>query len=188
MNDETGIGYLSPEVSVLRNSVMIALFAALITAGAYLSIPIGPVPLVLQNFFVLLTAAYLGPKKGLACVGLYLFLGILGLPVFAGGTGGLARLAGPTGGYLVGYLPAVLIIGFLSSDRRIFKVVTGMVTGMFIVYACGVSWLKLSTNMAWPAAVSAGFIPFIVGDVIKIGAAVALYLLIPPLSPAGTRK
>lgn len=185
MNNETRIGYLSPEVTALRSSVMIALFAALITAGAYLAIPIGPVPLVLQNFFVMLAATYLGPKKGLACVGLYLFLGVLGLPVFSGGSGGIARLAGPTGGYLVGYLPAVVIIGFLALDKRLFKVITGLVAGSLIVYGCGVSWLKLSTGMTWSAAVSTGFIPFIIGDSIKIGAAAALYLLIPPVSPAG---
>ncbi|RLC01276.1 MAG: biotin transporter BioY, partial [Deltaproteobacteria bacterium] len=86
----------------LRMTVYASLFAALIAAGAYISVPIGPVPIVLQNLFVFLAGLLLGSKWGLACVGVYLLAGACGLPVFAGGTGGIARFAGPTGGYLLG--------------------------------------------------------------------------------------
>ncbi|MCP4718315.1 MAG: biotin transporter BioY, partial [Desulfobacteraceae bacterium] len=91
----------------LKMTVYTALFVALIAMGAFIAIPIGPVPIVLQNMFVLLAGIILGPVWGLACVGIYLLIGLAGLPVFAGGTSGIGKLFGPTGGYLIAYLPAV---------------------------------------------------------------------------------
>lgn len=92
-------------------SIYAALFASLMAAGAAIAIPIGPVPIVLQNLFVLLAGLLLGGKWGAASVGIYLLAGALGMPVFSGGTGGIGRFAGPTGGYLIGFLPAVYIVG-----------------------------------------------------------------------------
>ena len=90
-------------------TVFASLLAALMAAGAYLSIPIGPVPIVLQNMFVLLAGLLLGSRWGLAGVAAYFLTGLCGLPVFAGGLGGIGRIVGPTGGYLIGYLPAVFV-------------------------------------------------------------------------------
>lgn len=84
----------------IRMTVYASLFAALTAAGAYLSIPIGPVPIVLQNLFILLSGLLLGSRWGPASVAVYLLAGACGLPVFAGGMGGIGRLVGPTGGYL----------------------------------------------------------------------------------------
>ena len=95
----------------LRMMVYASLFAALTAVGAFLAIPIGPVPIVLQNMFVYLAGLLLGGRWGLASVGVYLLAGACGLPVFAGGLGGISRLIGPTGGYLIGYLPAVFLNG-----------------------------------------------------------------------------
>ena len=103
-------------MKTLRMSVFSALFSALIIVGAYLKIPVGPVPIVLANFFVLLAGVLLGPKWGAASVGLYLLLGVVGLPVFAGG-GGIAYLTGPTGGFLIGYLPAAFLAGVISGGK-----------------------------------------------------------------------
>ena len=86
----------------LRMTVYASLLAALIAAGAYLALPIGPVPIVLQNLFVFLSGLLLGPRWGVASVGGYLMAGALGLPVVAGGVGGVGRLAGPTGGGSLG--------------------------------------------------------------------------------------
>ena len=97
----------------MRMSVYASLLAALMAVGAYLAIPIGPVPVVLQNMFVFLAPLVLGRRWGLASVCVYLLAGACGLPVFSGGMGGIGRFAGPTGGFLVGYLPAVLLIGML---------------------------------------------------------------------------
>ena len=157
----------------LRPMVFASLFAALTAVGALIVIPIGPVPIVLQNLFVMLMGLLLGPRWGLAGVGVYLLAGALGLPVFAGGTSGLARFAGPTGGYLVGYLPCVALIGWISvhgRGHRIFDALA-MVCGTTALYACGVSWLKLVTGMAWSKAVGIGVIPFLPGDIAKIIAA-----------------
>ena len=99
-------------------TIYAALMAALMAVGAFLAVPIGPVPIVLQNLFVFLAGLLLGPKWGTAGVAIYLFAGTLGLPVFAGGTGGIARFAGHTGGYLLGFLPAVLAIGLISKKGK----------------------------------------------------------------------
>ncbi len=105
-NDENPQGaerLTTDATSQLRMTVFASLFAALMAAGAYLSIPIGPVPIVLQNMFVLLAGLLLGNRWGLASVAVYLLAGVCGLPVFAGGLGGIGRIVGPTGGYLIGY-------------------------------------------------------------------------------------
>jgi biotin transport system substrate-specific component len=158
----------------LRSMVLASLFAALTAVGALIALPLGPVPIVLQNFFVMLMALLLGPRWGLAGMGAYLLAGALGLPVFAGGTSGLARFAGPTGGYLVGYLPCVALIGWISSRGRGHRLVDAlaMVCGTAALYSCGVAWLKLVTGMAWRKAVAVGVIPFLPGDIAKIIAAV----------------
>jgi len=159
-----------------RMMVLAALFAALIAVGAFIAIPIGPVPIVLQNFFVLLTGLLLGPRWGLAACGVYLLAGALGLPVFAGGTGGIGRFFGPTGGYLLAYLPAVFLTGWISQNRK--KAVIwdtfAMVLASIVVYAIGVSWLKFSTGMAWSKSLAVGMLPFLLGDALKIAAAIVV--------------
>ena len=158
----------------LRPMVLASLFAALTAVGALIALPVGPVPIVLQNFFVMLMALLLGPRWALAGMGAYLLAGALGLPVFAGGFSGLARFAGPTGGYLVGYLPCVVLIGWISARGRGHRLVDvlAMVCGTAALYSCGVAWLKVVTGMAWGQAVAVGVIPFLPGDIAKIIAAV----------------
>lgn len=159
--------------SDLRMTVLAALFAALIAVGAFIAIPIGPVPIVMQNFFVLLTGLLLGPRWGLAACGVYLLAGGLGLPVFAGGTGGLGRFFGPTGGYLLAYLPAVFLAGWISQDKKNAMVwdTIAMILASMVIYGLGVSWLKFSTGMGWPKSVAVGMLPFLLGDGLKIIAA-----------------
>lgn len=159
----------------LNMTVYAALLAALMGAGAFIAIPIGPVPIILQNFFVLLTGLLLGGRWGAASVSAYLLAGCLGLPVFAGGSGGIARFAGPTGGYLIGYLPAVAAVGFIADKggRRFGYDLVAAIIGSVIVYLCGVPWLKMVTGMTWGKAVSLGMFPFLVGDALKIAAAVS---------------
>lgn len=165
-----------PPAYPLRPMVNTALFAALISLGAFIAIPIGPVPIVLQNMFVLLAGLILGPAWGLACVGVYLLTGLAGLPVFAGGTSGIGKLFGPTGGYLLGYLPAVLVTGVLSSrlGKRWGGDILAAAAGSAIVYAAGVPWLKVAFSLSWEKAVAAGMVPFLLGDAIKIAAAAVI--------------
>ena len=111
---------LQPASSMnLRMTVYSALFTALIIIGGYISIPIGPVPIALADFFVMLAGLFLGPRWGLSSVLLFLFLGALGLPVFAGGKAGLAVFMGPTGGFLPGYVLMVFAVGFLSGRGKL---------------------------------------------------------------------
>lgn len=167
----------------LRMTVYAALMAALMAAGAYIAIPVGPVPIVLQNLFVMLAGLLLGPRWGTVSVGVYLLAGAFGLPVFSGGSGGLARFAGPTGGYLLGFLPAVYLIGLISrrKRRRALWDVLAMVLGTALIYALGVSWLIVWTHMGLQKALAAGVLPFLVGDALKIAAAVPIARALRPV-------
>lgn len=169
--------------SALRQTVYASLLAALTAAGAYVFVPIGPVPIVLQNMFVLLAGLLLGSRWGLASVGLYLLAGICGLPVFAGGTGGIGRIAGPTGGFLLGYLPAVFLVGSISErlPPRIIWDAAAMIAGTVVHYACGVSWLKVVTGLTFPKAFAVGMYPFLVGDGLKIAAAAIIARSVRPV-------
>ena len=180
--NKKGISIVGSSTS-LRMTVYASLMAALIAAGAYLALPIGPVPIVLQNLFVFLSGLLLGPRWGVASVGVYLMAGALGLPVFAGGVGGIGRFAGPTGGYLLGYLPAVYVIGWISkkSKGRAAVDVLAMVCGSIIIYTCGVSWLKILSGMTLAKTLVVGMYPFILGDVIKIAAAVPIAKALRPI-------
>ena len=157
--------------------------AALTAAGAFIAIPIGPVPIVLQNLFVFLSGLLLGSIWGLASVGVYLLAGLVGLPVFAGGIGGIGHFAGPTGGYLIGFLPAVFITGIISEkgkEKVVFDVI-GMLCGATVVYVFGVLWLKMVTGMTFAKTLTVGMYPFLPGDVLKIAAAVPIVKAIRPV-------
>ena len=169
--------------SQLRMTVYASLLAALTAAGAYLSIPIGPVPIILQNMFVLLSGLLLGSRWGLASVGVYILAGACGLPVFAGGLGGISRIAGPTGGYLLGYLPAVYVIGLITEKIKQNMVVDviAMICGCIIIYACGVTWLKVLTGMTLAKTLTVGMYPFLIGDALKIAAAAAIAKSLRPV-------
>ena len=167
----------------LRPMVHAALFVALISVGAFIAIPIGPVPIVLQNMFVLLAGLVLGPAWGTACVAVYLLIGMAGLPVFAGGTSGIGKLFGPTGGYLLGYLPAVLVTGAISNapGKTLFRDILAMIAGSVVLYGIGVPWLKLAFAVSWGQALTLGLLPFLFGDAVKIAAAVVMARNIRPL-------
>ncbi len=167
----------------LKMTVYTSLFIAFIAIGAFIAIPIGPVPIVLQNMFVLLAALILGPVWGLACVAVYLLIGFAGLPVFAGGTSGIAKLFGPTGGYLLAYLPCAFITASVSKGlgKKMSSDIIAMVVGSLIVYAIGVPWLKMATSMTYGKALSVGMYPFIIGDIVKIIAAAFIAKTLRPV-------
>ena len=176
-----------PDSYSLRMSAYAALFAALTAVGAFVAIPIGPVPIVLQNLFVMLAGLLLGPRWGLASVGIYLLAGFCGLPVFAGGQAGIGRLIGPTGGYLIGYLPAVYVIGRLAGgpDRAAILLIAAMSLGTGLLYACGIAWLKVITGLTWTKSLAVGMLPFLVGDAVKIAAAIPIARVLRPVMEAG---
>ena len=167
----------------LRMTVYASLLAALTAVGAYLSIPIGPVPIILQNMFVLLSGLLLGSRWGLASVGVYILAGACGLPVFAGGLGGISRIVGPTGGYILGYLPGVFITGLIAekTGQRMIYDVIAMICGTIIIYSCGLIWLKVLTDMTLAKTFAVGMYPFLIGDALKIAAAAAIAKSLRPV-------
>lgn len=167
----------------LKPMVYASLMAALTAVGAYIAIPIGPVPIVLQNLFVMLAGLLLGSRWGLISVTVYLLAGAVGLPVFAGGTGGIGKFMGPTGGYLIGFAAAAFLIGYISERNRgrVLYDITAMVLGTLVIYLVGVTWLKVVTGMSFGKALSVGMLPFLIGDVLKIAAAIPIAKAVRPL-------
>lgn len=158
-------------------------FALLTAAAAQVRIPLGftPVPITGQTFAVLLAGAALGATWGGASQLLYLLLGAVGLPFYAGGESGWEVVTGATGGYLVGFIAAAAVVGFLAErrqDRVVSSAIPAFLTGNLIIYAVGVPWLFYSVESitTGEAALAAGFVPFIAGDLIKI---VVAGLLLP---------
>lgn len=152
-------------LQVLAGSLLLAL-----SAQIALFLPISPVPIALHSTMALFLGLMLGPYKAAAAVGLYLLEGAAGLPVFALGHGGLPWLLGPTGGYLLGYIPGAFLAGLIGSATAL-RVAIALTVGQIAIYACGLPYLALYTG--WKAAWLAGLWVFIPGDVIK---AIALSL------------
>ncbi len=170
-------------IEKLRMVVLASLMAALTAVGAYIHVPIGPVPIVLSSLFVLLAGLLLGSRWGLASIGLYLLVGAIGIPVFAGGKGGFAHFFGPTGGYLFGYLAASWITGFISERSRDLMIfdIFAVVVGSLVIYGLGIPWLKMVTQMSWPKALMVGVIPFLIGDAVKASVAIILARAVRPI-------
>ncbi|MCR5790286.1 MAG: biotin transporter BioY [Lachnospiraceae bacterium] len=135
-----------------------------------LSIPIGPVPVSLQVVAVYLCVFVLGWKKGTVSIILYILLGLFGLPVFTGFTGGPAKLLGPTGGFIIGFVFLGLISGFLieASSGRIFMQLSGMVLGLAVCYLFGTLWFMFLQHVGFFAALSVCVLPFLAFDAAKI--------------------
>lgn len=171
------------DFSRLRSLVLSSLMAALMAAGAYIFVPIGPVPIVLSNLFVLLAGLSLGPRWGAAATALYLLMGAIGLPVFAGGKGGPAHFLGPTGGYLFGFLLAAGLTGWVSHRFRqtLSASILAVILGTLVIYAFGVPWLKAVARLTWTKAFVAGMFPFLLGDALKAAVAVILHRSLRPL-------
>lgn len=167
----------------LHKLVLASLMAALIAVGGYIAIPIGPVPIVLQNLFVMVAALLLGSRWGSAAVAVYLLAGACGLPVFAGGGGGIGHLFGPRGGYLFGFLLAAFVVGKISelSGRSPLVEIVGMILGSLLIYAVGVPWLKTILGFDYTKALAVGMYPFIIGDILKIVAAFVIVKSVRPL-------
>jgi biotin transport system substrate-specific component len=156
-----------------------ASLAIALSAQVYFPLPFSPVPVTGQTMTVLLVGALLGRKRGVLAVATYLILGTTGLPLFSAGGFGITRLLGPTGGYLVGFLAAAYLTGWLAEagwDRRIYTSVVAMIAGNVVIYVLGLARLAHFTD--WDRVLPLGLYPFIAGDVLKI-------LLASTLLPAG---
>jgi biotin transport system substrate-specific component len=152
---------------IIGGSFLVALSAQV--AAGY------PVPITAQTFAVLMLAALLGPGRAALCLLAYIAEGAAGLPVFAQGKAGFAALLGPTGGYLIGFVPAAYIVGFLARkgwDRRISTTILAMIFGNVIIYAFGLLWLSALVGLH--TALGGGLYPFVPGDLLKIALAAAV--------------
>ena len=178
----------------LRKKMLVSLFAALLCVSSYITIPIGPVPVTLQVLFVLLAGAVLGAELGAFSVLLWIMIGVVGMPVFAGGKAGPLVLLGPTGGYLLGFVICAYIVGRLFSRAPESRIAAcgAMLAGLTIAYIVGLFGFMLSfafflqKPMTWQQAFSIAVMPFVPVDLFKVavGAWIAP-VLVQALSRAG---
>ena len=186
------------ELSFIKKLTLALTLAAVIglMAQARIVLPWTPVPITLQTLGVLMAGVLLGRGWGAVSVALYLALGIAGVPWFTGWAGGLAHLAGPTGGYLIGFILAALFVGYVTDKyvaaRRIGPLFALMLfASLVLVYVPGVLQLKLWLNLVlgnpvtWTQALNLGAVPFIAGDVLKVAAASGLAYALSTRHPFG---
>lgn len=162
-----------------RDAAVILGGALAVALAAQIEIPLGftPVPLSGQTFAVSLVGASLGSRRGALSLGLYLLLGALGAPFYAGGAGGIESLLGPTVGYLVGFVGSAAFIGWMAerrADRRPLTTFLSFLAGSLVVFACGVAGLMLTADMGLGEALAKGVLPFIPGDLVKSALAAGL--------------
>ena len=165
-----------------RRAFAVGAAALVVAASAQVSVPVplSPVPMTLQPLAVLVVGGLLGPLLGSAALVLYLALGLLGLPVFAGGGAGPLHLLGPTGGYLLAFPAAAAVAGrFAGSTPRLGRVLLGCALAMVVIHAGGAAQLAVLGGDPG-LALQVGFVPFLTGDLLKVGIAAAVILGLGP--------
>ncbi len=163
-----------------RNAILVVGGALLVAVLAQVRIPLGftPVPITLQTFGVVLVGASLGAGRGALSLFLYVLLGAVGLPFYAGGQGGLEHAFGSTSGYLVGFVLAAGLVGWLArmrADRKVWKAFLAFQLGSLVIFACGLAGLMITLGLSLPEAAKLGWLPFIPGDLLKTAAASLLF-------------
>ncbi|MDR2442464.1 MAG: biotin transporter BioY [Deltaproteobacteria bacterium] len=170
-----------PTVVAIHRLVWISILAALTAVGAIISIPISPfspVPITLQTMFVLLTGLILGSKRGVYAILIYILAGCVGLPVFAGGKAGLAVLIGPTGGFLLGFIPSVMFCGLASKNGQNWSLpllIAICIVATAITLTFGTIQLSLVLDISIYKALLAGTVPFLPGEFLKIVSAASMF-------------
>ena len=164
----------------LRHALLVVAGALLIYLCARISIPIPgtPVPFTLQNFGVLIAGGALGLRRGGSAALVYVLLGVVGLPFFAEGKGGVDVIVGATGGYLIGFVAAAAIVGRLAElgwDRRFGGAIGATAFGTAVIYLVGVPWLAATTGLSLVEAIRVGLVPFLLADIVKLIAAAAVF-------------
>lgn len=162
---------MSNENKSLKGMIYASLFGAGTAVGAFIMIPLPPVPITLQTLFLYIATALLGGRLAALSQFVYLLLGIIGLPVFSGGKSGFGVLFGPTGGYLLGFVLGAFLIGILidlKKNPRPLWMGFSMVMGTIIIYVLGVAQLSVIAKLSILKAVSVGALPFLIGDLLKI--------------------
>ncbi|MCC5910954.1 MAG: biotin transporter BioY [Clostridiaceae bacterium] len=164
----------------IRDITYSALFAALIGIGAYISIPLPftPVPITAQTLVVMLAGGILTTKQGLLSGVVYILLGIIGVPVFAGGSAGIGIIAGPTGGFLLSWPLAMVVISILrgKNNHWIPLGIANLIGGIGVIYILGIPWFISVTAMDLQQSIALAVLPYIPGDLIKVAIATPLAL------------
>lgn len=172
----------------LRNNTACGIFAAItaIFSQIALPLPFSQVPFTLQVFAVVLTAIVLGGKLGFTSQIVYILLGAIGIPVFAGFHGGIQVILGPTGGYILSYPIMALIIGYFGGRYKNNYVIVGIggALGLAVCYAIGCAQLSILGNLSFKVALSAGVLPFIPFDIIKVILGITIGILVRNRMPA----
>lgn len=171
-NETSGTVAVDNQKIRTKQMVLIALMTAVTCVLGPLSIPLpfSPVPISLTNFAIFLAIFVLGMKNGTISFIIYLLLGAVGVPVFSSFRGGFQVLAGPTGGYLIGFIFLALIMGFALDhfDRKLVPTIIGMIIGMAVCYAFGTVWLAKLLSLSFKEELMMGVIPYLAGDAAKI--------------------
>ena len=171
-NETSGTVAVDNQKIRTKQMVLIALMTAVTCVLGPLSIPLpfSPVPISLTNFAIFLAIFVLGMKSGTISFIIYLLLGAIGVPVFSSFRGGLQVLAGPTGGYLIGFIFLALIMGFALDhfDRKLVPTIIGMIIGMAVCYAFGTVWLAKLLSLSFKEGLMMGVIPYLAGEAAKI--------------------
>ena len=171
-NETSGTVAVDNQKIKTKQMLLIALMTAVTCVLGPLSIPLpfSPVPISLTNFAIFLAIFVLGMKNGTISFIIYLLLGAVGVPVFSSFRGGLQVLAGPTGGYLIGFIFLALIMGFALDhfDRKLLPTIIGMIIGMVVCYAFGTVWLAKLLSLSFKEGLMMGVIPYLPGDAAKI--------------------
>lgn len=166
----------------IKDMTQIGIFTALTAVGAFISIPLGPVPITLQTLFVLLSGLILGSKKALLSQIVYVLLGLTGLPIFAGFSGGLQTVLKPSFGFMIGFIVAAYVIGKLTEKNQysVNKMIFSVLVGSIIIYAIGIPYMYyilngvLSKGLNIIQVLKLGMFLFVPGDVLKAFVAVLL--------------
>ncbi len=169
--------------SALRNGVLVLAGIALLALSAKVAVPMWPVPITMGTFAVLALGAAYGPKLGLATILGYMALGALGFDVFAGSSevSGLAYMMGGTGGYLLGFVLATVLLGYGATrgwDRSVLKMAGLLLAANVLIYVPGLAWLSALYDMSAVRAIEVGMVPYLIGDAVKLG---LVALLLPGL-------
>lgn len=176
--------------SSYRSAIM-AMYAAIICASCFVSIPVGPVPIVVQNMLSIMSGILFGFPNGMATVGLFMIAGALGLPVFSGGKGGMTVISGPTGGFIIGYFLGALAAGYIAkkpeSDevsfekQNILKIALAGFLGFIVSYVPGILQFMRITGQSFVVTFATCVLPFLPGDLIKLVAMVPLAAKLRPV-------
>ena len=174
MSDTTAVSSTGKRI---LNMTYIAMFAALMAVCAWIAVPIATIPITLQTFGVFCAVGLLGGKRGTLAILVYILLGAIGVPVYSGGRGGFSELAGPTGGFIVGFLIAAWLIAWLKGDNPSpSRALVLTFIGIPIIDLLGAAWYAVYTQIPLTTALLTAALPFLPGDIIKAVGAVLVYL------------